>query len=284
MSHSRGRRLAVVAACCLLLTQAAAARADEPTASPEQDEAGRGDWLTYRNAQAGFAVGYPASWTVDEHAPSDGRLVATFTPPDGRPGVVVSATGRTEGAGLAGLLDGPNQRCQAVSVAQLPAWHCVETLSAALVTTVTAGGETFMLAAPGQRGDPAVYAGMVDSFQLVDDAAGDAAPTIPSSPTAPGSSRFADAGPPPPSPPPPPPQGTCDGGCAAPPPGCLIKGTVPWDGVKIFWVPGQPGYADVAVDTSRGERWFCTIGEAVAAGWIRGKLPPLPARTHGAAA
>lgn len=52
------------------------------------------------------------------------------------------------------------------------------------------------------------------------------------------------------------------------PPGiCAIKGNINAKGRRIFHVPGQRDYAATAIDTARGERWFCNAAEAVAAGW-----------------
>ena len=39
------------------------------------------------------------------------------------------------------------------------------------------------------------------------------------------------------------------------------------DGVKIYHVPSGAFYDATIIDTSRGERWFCTPEEAVANGW-----------------
>ena len=56
---------------------------------------------------------------------------------------------------------------------------------------------------------------------------------------------------------------------AAPPqPGCVIKGNINAKGRRIFHVPGQEDYAATRIDTARGERWFCSVAEARAAGWI----------------
>lgn len=56
---------------------------------------------------------------------------------------------------------------------------------------------------------------------------------------------------------------------AAPPQsGCVIKGNVNAAGRRIFHVPGQEDYAATRIDTARGERWFCSASEALAAGWI----------------
>ncbi len=55
---------------------------------------------------------------------------------------------------------------------------------------------------------------------------------------------------------------------AAPPSAsCLIKGNINAKGRRIFHVPGQEDYAATRIDTARGERWFCSAAEAIAAGW-----------------
>lgn len=52
----------------------------------------------------------------------------------------------------------------------------------------------------------------------------------------------------------------------APVPGCAIKGNISKNG-RIYHVPGSEHYDRVGISLSRGERWFCTVGEAEAAGW-----------------
>jgi len=56
---------------------------------------------------------------------------------------------------------------------------------------------------------------------------------------------------------------------SAPPPqsGCVIKGNINTRGGRIFHMPGQQDYAATRIDVARGERWFCSAGEARAAGW-----------------
>jgi hypothetical protein len=49
---------------------------------------------------------------------------------------------------------------------------------------------------------------------------------------------------------------------------CALKGNINAKGRKIFHAPGQRDYAVTAIDTMRGERWFCSAAEAIAAGWI----------------
>lgn len=55
-------------------------------------------------------------------------------------------------------------------------------------------------------------------------------------------------------------------GRAPPDPACSIKGNVSENG-RIFHLPGGAFYDRTAVDKAAGERWFCTPGEALAAGW-----------------
>lgn len=52
------------------------------------------------------------------------------------------------------------------------------------------------------------------------------------------------------------------------PAACNIKGNISFDtGAKIYHMPGQEYYEATTINTSYGERWFCTEEEARAAGW-----------------
>ncbi|MCX7365041.1 MAG: succinoglycan biosynthesis protein exoi [Alphaproteobacteria bacterium] len=59
---------------------------------------------------------------------------------------------------------------------------------------------------------------------------------------------------------------------APPSPQCLIKGNVNLKGVRIYHPPGCRHYNETMIDPRRGERWFCSEAEAVAAGWRRTKV------------
>lgn len=50
---------------------------------------------------------------------------------------------------------------------------------------------------------------------------------------------------------------------------CLIKGNISTDKKKenIYHVAGCTSYKATIIDTSKGERWFCTEKEAKDAGW-----------------
>lgn len=51
---------------------------------------------------------------------------------------------------------------------------------------------------------------------------------------------------------------------------CRIKGNIGNSG-RIYHVPGGYYYDRTRIDTSRGERWFCSEAEARAAGWRRAR-------------
>ena len=51
--------------------------------------------------------------------------------------------------------------------------------------------------------------------------------------------------------------------------GCRIKGNVGRGGKRIYHVPGGRWYDQTKIDRSKGERWFCSEGEAQDAGWRR---------------
>ena len=53
---------------------------------------------------------------------------------------------------------------------------------------------------------------------------------------------------------------------------CLIKGNVNSKGERIYHPPGCRYYNATVIDPNRGERWFCTENEAIAAGWRRTKV------------
>lgn len=52
---------------------------------------------------------------------------------------------------------------------------------------------------------------------------------------------------------------------------CVIKGNISSKGEKIYHVPGGGSYDVTVITPSKGERWFCTEQEAVAAGWRRAR-------------
>lgn len=47
----------------------------------------------------------------------------------------------------------------------------------------------------------------------------------------------------------------------------VIKGNIASDGERIYHVPGQENYDITVITEAKGERWFCTEAEAIAAGW-----------------
>ncbi len=78
------------------------------------------------------------------------------------------------------------------------------------------------------------------------------------------------------------PDPRCRDGCETPPPGCVVKGDVETNGTHYFYLPNDEGYARIVVDIAKGDRWFCALNDAQAAGWTRKAptetptLPPPP--------
>ena len=48
---------------------------------------------------------------------------------------------------------------------------------------------------------------------------------------------------------------------------CRIKGNIGSSGNRIYHLPGTASYARTRIDTSKGERMFCSESEAKSAGW-----------------
>ena len=58
----------------------------------------------------------------------------------------------------------------------------------------------------------------------------------------------------------------------AAPEACSIKGNIARDGERIYHVLGGRYYEATVIDQARGEKWFCTEADAMAAGWRRSQL------------
>jgi cold shock CspA family protein len=57
-------------------------------------------------------------------------------------------------------------------------------------------------------------------------------------------------------------------------PGCLIKGNISVNsGRKYYHLPGMEDYDKTRINTTKGERWFCTEDEAKASGWEKAPTP-----------
>lgn len=63
--------------------------------------------------------------------------------------------------------------------------------------------------------------------------------------------------------------GGCATGCVVAPPGCLVKALVDARGARRYFLPESDLYDHLLVQPERGDRWFCTVTEAEAAGWRR---------------
>ena len=52
---------------------------------------------------------------------------------------------------------------------------------------------------------------------------------------------------------------------------CRIKGNIGRGGAHIYHIPGGQYYGPTRIDTSRGERWFCSEADARRAGWRKSR-------------
>lgn len=50
---------------------------------------------------------------------------------------------------------------------------------------------------------------------------------------------------------------------------CRIKGNISQNGERIYHLPSDEWYDETHINSSKGERWFCSEDEAKAAGWRR---------------
>ena len=48
---------------------------------------------------------------------------------------------------------------------------------------------------------------------------------------------------------------------------CVIRGNINRNGVRIYHMPAQMTYQQTQIDPRKGERWFCSEADAIAAGW-----------------
>ena len=54
---------------------------------------------------------------------------------------------------------------------------------------------------------------------------------------------------------------------------CQIKGNIsPNTGERIYHMPSQEYYDETVVNSSNGERWFCSESDARNAGWRKSKV------------
>jgi endonuclease YncB( thermonuclease family) len=50
---------------------------------------------------------------------------------------------------------------------------------------------------------------------------------------------------------------------------CVVKGAINEKDQRIFYIPSDETYEEVAIDPEKGERMFCSDDEAILAGWSR---------------
>lgn len=59
----------------------------------------------------------------------------------------------------------------------------------------------------------------------------------------------------------------CPNGCITHLSSCNIKGNITSQDDYIYHLPSSPDYQEVKIQPEKGERWFCTLEEAIYNGW-----------------
>lgn len=125
-------------------------------------------WKTYSNREAGYAVDYPASWSVDTQAGANGALTAAFVPPGGTAGIVVTAQPGTPDD--LGPGDIPNTRCSVVRIGGLAGTRCMDTIGFTVATTLYGNGKIYTISTSMRRSSAAtqaVYEQLLNTFRLI---------------------------------------------------------------------------------------------------------------------
>jgi hypothetical protein len=143
---------------------AASAPAAIVTPAPTANAAGAEAWQSYRNQAAGYAVSYPASWTVAETAGADGSFVAAFRSTTAAIGIDILVQPAAPEAAETGDL--PNTRCEPITVAGLPAQRCLDTINASLSATLVAQGKRYTITSAGKQHEGSFYQRFLDSFTI----------------------------------------------------------------------------------------------------------------------
>lgn len=148
----------------LLSTTARAAPANTDLPAPTETV-----WSTYHSSAGGFSLAVPGDWSADESIDSSGVATLTLTSLDGAQGIAI----RTVTAPLTDTVDLPNQMCAPFSTGGLTGVRCIDTLSRAVLVTLSGPTSTFQFVS-GSRGDSSTFDQVLASFLPDPSSAGDA--------------------------------------------------------------------------------------------------------------
>ena len=121
-------------------------------------------WTTYRTERGGFALDYPATWTVAERVDAHGSLVTTFAPPAGAAVAIIVESGTSSPPQAPDVM---NTRCHEATVSGRPATTCLDTMALSLSTTIVGDGRTYHILGSRRRGDAKAYERMLATFRIL---------------------------------------------------------------------------------------------------------------------
>src|SRR4051812_40754083 len=101
-----------------------------PLASAQEENGG---WGTHGDDPGGYAIDFPADWTVEQQQGAADEAITLFLDASGALRMMIDVGPLDPRAAVADDL--PNVRCRPAMVGQLPARRCLDTTSTALVTT-----------------------------------------------------------------------------------------------------------------------------------------------------
>lgn len=137
-------------------------------AAPAGSDLSATAWSAYHSAAGRFSLAVPTDWSAVDSLDAFGVPTLTLTSPDGAQGISV----RTAPVSADDGVDLPNQMCTPLLTGGLVGTRCVDTLSRALVVTLSGPAATFQFVS-GLRGDPSIFDQVLASF-APDTAAADA--------------------------------------------------------------------------------------------------------------
>ncbi|GAC1636033.1 MAG: hypothetical protein NVS4B2_24000 [Chloroflexota bacterium] len=135
------------------------------TATHAASRSGKPAWRTYHNQAAGYAVSYPASWSIAERSGANGLLTTVFASRRGTRGITVTV--RPAGPDGPDISDMQGGHCTAIRANHnLSGLRCFDTLSFNTYIVYFGPAATYTISASHSPGGN-VFGHLVKSFRLI---------------------------------------------------------------------------------------------------------------------